>query len=148
MNRTQRLDSLLLSLKGYSTRKRRAVLQTLTGLKSPVTAKRLHKLMGRGACDLATVHRTLNSLELAGVVHSIAFNGKVRWYELKDQAAHFHHVFCTACERIENIPLCEIDSFAKYAKEKKGFVIKSHMLELFGLCPKCSRETKNQRKRT
>jgi Fur family ferric uptake transcriptional regulator len=87
---------------------------------------------------LATIHRTLKHFEKAGIVHAIAFDGRSRWYELRDHTGrHHHHVFCTSCERIEDVPMCRIAAFTRYACRKWKFEIQSHSLELFGLCPKC-----------
>ncbi|MBK8575976.1 MAG: transcriptional repressor [Elusimicrobia bacterium] len=129
----------------YSTRERRGTLKALADYGKPLTAKQLHERIGRGSCDLATVHRTLTHFEKAGIVRVIALDGRSRWFELKDHSGHHHHVFCTSCERIEDVPMCRIAAFTRYASEKLKFRIHSHSLELFGFCPKCQKAGKSPR---
>jgi len=136
------LDSVLEKKGLYSTEERRRMLEVLADHAKPVTAKQLHERVGRGSCDLATIHRTLKHFEKAGIVRVIVFDGRSRWFELKDHSGHHHHVFCTSCERIEDLPMCRIHTFTRYACDKWKFEIQSHSLELFGLCPKCRKTAK------
>ncbi|HOW27145.1 MAG TPA: Fur family transcriptional regulator [Elusimicrobiota bacterium] len=140
-------DVLLRRMGGYATRERRRVLELLARSPQPVTAKKLHTTMGQNACDLATIHRTLNHLQKEGMVRSISFDGTSRWFDLVDQGRHHHHMFCTSCNQIEDIPLCRIDDFMDYAASRKGFQISSHVLELFGLCRSCRKKETHRRER-
>lgn len=133
-------EALLRNAKGYATRDRRRVLDVLVKTRQPATAKKIHSLMGRDACDLATIHRILAFFLKAGIVRSVSYDGISRWFDLRDSRNHHHHVFCTSCGRIEDIPLCHAGAFTLYATREKGYEIDSHSLELFGRCPKCRRK--------
>lgn len=86
--------------------------------------------------DKVTIYRTLTSFVKLGLVEQTQFKDQVAVFELADQH-HHHHVLCEGCGKIEDISLDE-ELLVKAAKKKSSFEIKSHHLEFFGLCQKCS----------
>lgn len=121
------------------TEARKLIVEILFENHGPFGAEELHERFLKTECDLATVYRTLTSLDLAKVIQRCDFGDGVARYELVDQQDkhHHHHLVCKGCKKIEVIDHCEmgntIDRFAK----KRGFKEISHRLEFFGLCPKC-----------
>lgn len=89
------------------------------------------------AVDQATIYRILDILTRKGLVSRLEFGeGKYR-YELPK--SHHHHLICTNCADIEDVEGELIGEIEREIKEKKGFLVKSHSLELFGLCRNCQR---------
>ena len=86
----------------------------------------------------ATVFRIVNMFTEKGLTKSIQLHeGKTR-YELSSKKEH-HHLICEQCGAIEDISDCGIDTLEKEILKKKGFLVKSHALEFFGVCKQCQR---------
>jgi Fur family ferric uptake transcriptional regulator len=120
------------------TEPRKAILQILLGDHGPFTAEEIFQQIPKRVCDLATIYRSLNSLEEVGFVRRCEFgDGSARYEmgELKDEH-HHHHVICRKCKRIEVLDDCELKEIDRFAK-KLGYSGISHSLEFFGFCPKC-----------
>lgn len=87
--------------------------------------------------DQATVYRILNTFYKKGIVSRIELGeGKYRYELQKDD---HHHLICTNCGSIADIEDKFMNKFEKEIKEKKGFLVKSHSLEFFGLCKNCQK---------
>lgn len=86
--------------------------------------------------DKVTVFRIMNILREKGLVIPIQLGeGKFR-YELSSKADH-HHFICQNCGAIEDISDCNIFELEKDIRKKKGFIVKNHALEFFGICNLC-----------
>jgi Fur family ferric uptake transcriptional regulator len=121
------------------TEPRKLIVEALFENHGPFGAEDLHEKFLKEECDLATVYRTLASLEQAKVINRCDFGDGVARYELLDidESHHHHHLICTGCKKIEVIDHCEVDhSIDRFAK-KRGFKEVSHRLEFFGICPNC-----------
>lgn len=116
----------------------RVVLGILDRKGVPLSARDVHQALGKGACDLATVHRILGKCERAGLVRGITLQDRSRRFELVVAGSHHHHLVCTRCERIEPLSLCEIGRIQRRVWRETGFKATSHSLELFGLCRTCN----------
>ena len=91
---------------------------------------------------LATVYRQLNSLAESGAVDTIRLNGQ-QLFRLCGDDAHHHHMVCTDCGRTVEIE-SPGESWLRGIAQKHGFVIKSHTIEVFGLCSDCQRKKQPQ----
>lgn len=88
--------------------------------------------------DPATAFRIINMFTQKGLTTQLSLNeGKFR-YELSSKADH-HHLICEHCGKIEDISECAIPDLEKDIKKKKGFMVKRHALEFFGLCRNCQK---------
>lgn len=84
--------------------------------------------------DPVTIFRVMNSFTQRGLTRQINFNeGKAR-YELA--SSEHHHLICESCDNIEDFTFPESKLLADVAKQS-GFKIKSHNLEIFGICQRC-----------
>jgi len=128
------------------TQPRQKVLSVLSRLSRPATAKEIYGAIGIENCDLATIHRILVSCERSRIVRSTSFNDRSRWYELAAGQEHHHHLFCTKCKEIDDLPFCKLEDFQNAALKIKKFQISSHSLEFFGLCDKCRKNGKTSSK--
>jgi len=85
--------------------------------------------------DRATVYRILDIFFKKGIINRFEFQeGKFR-YELA--GSDHHHLICEKCGKIEDISDCNIAGLEKDIKKKKGFVVKRHSLEFYGVCRLC-----------
>lgn len=88
--------------------------------------------------DRATVYRILEVFYEKGIIDRLEFQeGKFR-YELAGRTDH-HHLVCEKCGKIEDISDCSIGSLEKEIGEKKGFNVKRHSLEFYGVCKSCQK---------
>lgn len=85
--------------------------------------------------DRATVYRILDVFYKKGIISRIELQeGKFR-YELTGE--DHHHLICEKCGKIEDISDCNISVLEKEIKKKKGFLVKRHSLEFYGICQSC-----------
>lgn len=113
-----------------------AAMQLFESHASPLDAQylidHLQKDLG---IDRVTVFRLLHTFVEKGLIRKLEFGeGKAR-YELN--LGEHHHLICEQCGTIEDISDCTISDLEKDIKEKKGFVVKYHSLEFFGVCSNC-----------
>lgn len=85
--------------------------------------------------DPATIFRIVNLFVEKGIVQRIELGeGKYRYEKSK---IHHHHLICINCKKVEDVEGEYISNLEKEIKSKKGFIVKSHSLEFFGICSKC-----------
>jgi Fe2+ or Zn2+ uptake regulation protein len=97
-------------------------------------------LLKKSGIDLATVYRTLQTFEIAGIIKKVDTRKGVDHYELATQH-HHHHLICKKCNSVESFEMCiALDVSKKILKSSKKFKsVDEHSFELFGYCNKCSR---------
>jgi len=121
-----------------NTKAREGLINIFKNSKKPIdVSESLNLLKKRGIlADQTTIYRSLNAFSNKGLVRAIHFNDGVVRYELSDRPEH-HHVVCTKCGKIEDILDCSVEKIENMIEAKKGYEIKSHSLEFFGICPEC-----------
>jgi Fe2+ or Zn2+ uptake regulation protein len=124
----------LLRSKGLrATPKRKALLNALS---APATVENLHQKVP--SADLVTVYRTMRDFVAVGLAREVRFkDASIRFESAKD---HHHHLVCTTCGVIAEVPECSVSSLEKRAlKASKQFVsVEEHTLEFFGTCIACA----------
>lgn len=119
------------------TESRVAILQALLEKHGPFTVEELHKSITKKVCDLATIYRSLGSLEKTGLIRRCEFGDGTARYELSEhENNHHHHVICRECKKIDVLDDCELQAIDRFAK-KRGFTGITHSLEFFGVCSDC-----------
>ena len=84
----------------------------------------------------ATVFRSLEIFEAVGLVERVHLpNGEHAYVACLP--AHHHHLVCDRCGRSTEIGDLAIEPIAADIEERTGFLVDSHRLEFFGLCPDC-----------
>jgi Fur family ferric uptake transcriptional regulator len=120
------------------TDSRVAVLEALLGQHGPFTVEEIHSRLVKKICDLATVYRSLGSLEKAGMIRRCEFGDGTARYELSESESHHHHhhVICRKCKKIVVLDGCELADIDRIA-QNRGFQDITHSLEFFGICAQC-----------
>ncbi len=136
----------LLGGEGYSwTRARSAVLTVLTTVPRPLRAEEIHRALRDPRINLSSVYRALRLFESLKVVHRVELGEGAARYELADDYRdHHHHLVCDACGRIEDVATCPVEAagLTRHIRKRTGFAVRSHVLELFGLCRPCRRDAR------
>jgi Fe2+ or Zn2+ uptake regulation protein len=119
------------------TRPRSAVLRVLVAAPTPLKVEEIHERLGREAgprrVNLSSVYRTINLLHGLRLLRRIQLGDGPHRYELaEDFRDHHHHFVCEACGRIEDVRRCPLDG------ANLGAGVRSHHLELFGVCRRCT----------
>jgi Fur family transcriptional regulator, ferric uptake regulator len=119
------------------TAQRHAILQVLQSSSGPLTPQEVLDLAQRHhpGLGLATVYRTLGSLEAEGEVAEVHIPGESSRYEPKRE--HHHYFQCQNCERIFDLfEPCSL-SILEGSQLPNGFLVRDHHLTLYGLCSEC-----------
>ncbi len=82
----------------------------------------------------ATVYRNLKRLVEKGWLTPINHPLLGTLYE-KAGKGHHHHFHCHACNQVFELPGCALNT---RNAAPSGFVIETHEIFLFGICPRCA----------
>jgi Fur family transcriptional regulator, ferric uptake regulator len=120
------------------TPQRVLVVQELAREHNDVTAAGLHdRLRRKGAnVGLATVYRTLALLQERSAVDTFSHHAGELCYRLCADD-HHHHLVCTGCHRVVELPDCDLEPWVKRQARRHGFAATGHEVEIRGLCAEC-----------
>jgi Fur family transcriptional regulator, ferric uptake regulator len=116
---------------------RQKILKYVQKASSPVSARSIHKKMGKGVA-FSTVYRALWFLEENGHVEGFSLScgpcGKDRFF-IDASRGHVHYFHCDVCHSFTEIDGCVVK--VKDIERKLGAVVKRHILLYSGLCRTC-----------
>jgi len=84
----------------------------------------------------ATIYRMVEVLVQLGILDRVIFADGTHRYRVCG-TPHHHHLTCTQCHQIVELPLCLPDGQLAAIARQTGFDIEGHALEVFGRCPTC-----------
>ena len=114
-----------------------AVLKVLEEFREPLDMESIIKEVEKRHVDAdqATIYRIIENFTERKLVTRLRFQEKKFYYEMK--GAEHHHAICEGCGKIEDVSNCSIGRVERDIEKTKGFKVKSHSLEFFGLCKNC-----------
>ncbi|MEZ4871211.1 MAG: Fur family transcriptional regulator [Bdellovibrionales bacterium] len=120
------------------TQQRLAILKALSQGRAHVTAQEVYEMVHAEYSDIgfATVYRFLRKLTETGYVTEVRMGGLPARYELTPRR-HHDHITCVDCGKIVEFENSEIERLQREVAEKHGFILKNHVLELYGHCQQC-----------
>jgi Fur family ferric uptake transcriptional regulator len=87
--------------------------------------------------DTVTTYRTVELFRTLALVQEMGL-GRNRLLELSDDyQSHHHHFTCVKCGKIVDFDSQMVEADLRGVGERMGFVIRSHQLEVTGLCADC-----------
>ncbi|NOZ29318.1 MAG: transcriptional repressor [Chloroflexi bacterium] len=120
------------------TRPRLAIVQVLSEYPGHLStqeiwerARSLYRPLGR-----ATTFRTIHQMVLLGLLRPLPL-GKGEQRYMVVRGGHHHHVICTHCGSMVELPECPLVELAEEVAASSGFRITGHLVEFFGLCHEC-----------
>jgi len=126
----------ILTTHGYKvTGPRREILGRVLEQERPFTAEQIVDLVPN--IGRATVYRTLEILASVDLVARLIRPGGHPSY-IVTVPGHLHHIVCSECGRSVAFTECPIDELVADLAQDTGYVIRSHHLEIEGLCPGCA----------
>lgn len=87
----------------------------------------------------ATVFRTLELLTELGSLERLDLPSGEHAYVACAPERHHHHVVCRKCGKSAEVADSGLQAIVGELGRQSGFVIESHRLELYGLCPECAK---------
>lgn len=112
-----------------------------------LSAEELHAILKKRASNvsLATTYRTLKLLSQLGLLRELDFAEGHKHYEIKEDKLPHQHLICLSC----NIAVEFEDHFLEEVGQKIGsrydFQVIDAQFKIFGMCPACRRQEKNNR---
>lgn len=120
------------------TSERKNIFKILYSQSEPLSISHLLKLCPD--INKSTVYRTLDIFEKLEITTRI-YNGWKYRIELTEKYSnhhHHHHLNCSVCGKTESFTETRnINSELTKISEKKDFYLRTHTLELFGICSAC-----------
>lgn len=122
-----------------NTWQREAVRGALVGATGFVSAQQLHEQLREegSTIGLATVYRTLGSLEELGEADMIQSPGGENLFRSCVMEHHHHHLVCRRCGATHELASDQIEDWSVRVGKKYGFADISHVIDLFGICEAC-----------
>ena len=121
-----------------ATPQRLSILEAIDGMQVQFTTQELYEKLQKKHPEigLVTVYRTLNLAAESGLVCRMGNSGRSQSYARRPEA-HHHHLVCTSCDKVVDIPSCGLAELEKKLASDTGFSISEHHVEFAGLCRQC-----------
>ncbi|EEL52209.1 transcriptional repressor [Bacillus cereus] len=119
------------------TPQRHAILEYLVESMTHPTADEIYKaLEGKFPnMSVATVYNNLRVFKEVGLVKELTYGDASSRFDYV--TSQHYHVICEKCGKIVDFPYGGLEQLEDEAAKATGFVINSHRLEIYGVCPEC-----------
>ena len=123
-----------------NTWQREAVRNALDANDGFVSAQSLHSVLHAtgSPIGLATVYRALADLAVKGDADSLQSPDGESLYRACSTNAHHHHLICRNCGLTVEIEADAVERWAKDVAAQNGFTEAAHVVDVFGLCARCT----------
>ena len=121
------------------TAQRDTILRIFLETREHLSTNELHRLVQKKnpRIGFTTVYRTLKLFTEAGLAREILLHDGQTRYEHALAGEHHDHLVCTGCNAIIEFEDETIEKLQKEIAARHGFMIRSHKLEIYGLCAAC-----------
>lgn len=126
------------------TPQRRIILEVFLRTERHLTSEELYNLVKKKDPSIgqATVYRTLKLLSGSGIAREVNFGESMSRYEHEFGHEHHDHLICERCRRSIEVVDPRIEALQERLAREHGFEIRSHKLDIFGICAKCKAKAK------
>lgn len=123
------------------TQQRIAILESLSVGRAHVTAQEVFETVNAKHPEIgfATVYRFLRKMAEQKLVTEVRMGGLPARYELTPRR-HHDHLTCVHCGQIVEFECPPIENLQEQVAKEHNFRLTHHVLELYGLCPRCQTE--------
>lgn len=124
---------------GYRlTPQRMMILEAIADSGGHLSAEEIHETVRTAYpyLDISTVYRTLDLLKTLHLVSETDLGRGPAQYELLSKGLH-HHLICTECREILDVPNSLLDSLRHAMSEEYDFHAEIEHLAVFGICSNC-----------
>ncbi|MBC7220382.1 transcriptional repressor [Candidatus Bipolaricaulota bacterium] len=138
MNRPVELFEAFLRRRGlHITQPRRAVVETVFALPTHFEAAELWAALRGSVSSAATVYRTLELLEQAGLVRRVSFGEAHAHYEHTLGREDHGHLVCRDCGKVIEFSDPGLTQVVARAAARHGFNLSEAVIQGYGLCRAC-----------
>lgn len=122
---------------------RRTIVEVLETADRPLTVPEMIEKAPAATMPVSSAYRNLAVLLEAGVVHRVSGTDEHTRFELAEElAGHHHHLLCASCGSVADVsalPRLEraLADSIRIIREKTGFEVTSHRIDLLGRCEAC-----------
>ncbi|PGM91212.1 transcriptional repressor [Bacillus cereus] len=119
------------------TPQRHAILEYLVESMTHPTADDIYKaLEGKFPnMSVATVYNNLRVFKEVGLVKELTYGDASSRFDYV--TSQHYHLICEKCGKIVDFLYGGLEQLEEEAAKTTGFVINSHRLEIYGVCPEC-----------
>jgi Fur family ferric uptake transcriptional regulator len=116
------------------------VREALDDTEGFISAQSLHSNLrdGGSPIGLATVYRALADLATSGEADSLQSPEGESLYRACESTGHHHHLICRNCGLTVEIEATEVEAWARRVASEHGFTQAQHIVDIFGLCERCT----------
>jgi Fur family transcriptional regulator, ferric uptake regulator len=134
----EELKAMIRQMNLKVTSQRLLILNALCEGRRHITAQELFEKVAKqdSSIGFATVYRFLRHMNDKNFVTEVRLGGLPARYEITPQK-HHDHLTCTVCNKIVEFENKTIETLQEKVAQQFGFVLNHHVLELYGICPKC-----------
>ncbi|WP_414042914.1 Fur family transcriptional regulator [Macrococcus animalis] len=120
------------------TDKRRDMIKMLYDSTKYLNAKQMQEVLNDKYPGISfdTIYRNLNLFNDLDIIEVTELDGEKK-FRLSCSTQHHHHFICENCGETRVVEFCPIEAFEK---ELSSVEIRSHKIELYGLCETCKKD--------
>jgi Fe2+ or Zn2+ uptake regulation protein len=133
--------------RGYRVTPQRAViLETVAHMQGHISAQQVFEQAEQRlpGLNIATVYRTLDTLQEAGLVDKLSLGSETDRYSLRDSSHPHGHLICECCGAIVELDPSLLQEMAQTVEEQTGHKIDYAHLTLPGICQACSQSKEKE----
>lgn len=121
------------------TPQRRLIAEAFLSQSGHLSTEELYDKVRKQAPSVgqATVYRTLKLFCDAGLAKEVHFGDGMARYETTVDTVHHDHLICIGCGRQVEFMDAAIEKLQETLAEQHGFLLTSHHMYLYGVCPAC-----------
>lgn len=125
----------------HYTARRRLLVETLAAAARPLTIPEIVTATPR--LPQSTIYRNLTILAEVGVAYRLPGTEDHGRYELAEElCGHHHHLVCTSCGRVDDLPASAqleraLEAAARAVTDRQGYQVTEHRFDQLGLCSSC-----------
>ena len=123
------------------SKKRQLVYETLAKKELPVTAEEIFMeiALKDDKISLSTVYRALEAFMADGIVQKTMIGESGNGLFEVRANEHKHYLMCVECKKMLAIKDCPLQDYENQLEKTTKFKIKSHQLQVYGVCEKCQK---------
>lgn len=128
------------------THQREIILHELKKSNMHPTADELYERIKKKLprISLATVYRNLEILSEAGLINKLEISGRQKRFDWNPE--QHNHIYCTRCQRVDNIPFSEASAPGTDSIPNQEYKITGWRIEFLGICPACQSKEQQTKK--